>query len=337
MIGHPATQGNSKINQRLAHALVAPGRAGRLAILPGYIRPTTSRGVHHNATATKPCTYLSDNISGDVRVYNKDLTLGVDFASSSYGWGVLATGPFIYVGRNDGSGSLDTYLPCSDTFGTNIPGLGSGGAPFSIAGFRAAGKPGYAVNWPIGDIEYWATGSGVPVSKVDPNTPLPYFIDRDKHGNVWVTGWDSGFTGMVLDKCDKTITTCTTMEFFVGAFPGGVQVDKNDVVYVNDQYGTLYSYNCSGPCTLTGTFVYNNFSNPLDYTAIVLDCLNKNTIWGANIYVADGVNTCNSSNGLCGDAQSQSLPLSSATLGAATPQWDNAEPLGVARYRPDRP
>jgi len=333
LIGHPATQGNSQINQRLAHAMVAPGLAGRLAILRGYIRPNPSRGAHHDTVATRPCTYLDDNFSGDVRLYNKDLTLAVDFGSTAYGWGIYATNSTIFMGRNDGSGALDTYMPCTDTYVTTIPGLGTGGAPFSIAGFKAPGKPGYAVNWPNGDIEYWATGSGSPVSKVDPNTPLPYFIDRDTHGNVWITGWDPTFTNEILDKCDKTITTCTTMETILGGFPGGVQIDKNNVVYVNDQFGTLYSWDCSGPCTLTGTFVYSNGSNPLDYTAIALDCLNRNTIWGANIYLCND----NCSFGIAGDAQPQSIPLSSATLGTATAGWDNTEPLGIARYRPNKP
>ena len=342
VIGHPGATGGSLIRLS-SHALVAPGHAGQMAIMPGAARHAGG-GVRHDFTASSTCTYLTDNISGDVKVYNNNLTLGGDFASTSYGWGALATHSstnpgLIYLGKNDGSGSVDVYTHCTNSFVGSVTGLGDGGAAYGIAGFKGPGKHGYATDFPNDEIQYWATGSGTAVSKVDPLTGLPYFVEVDKHNKVWISGWDPGFTGQQIDRCSATITACKTMVFISGGFPGGVQVDSNDQLYVNDQYGTVYGYDCSSlvSCSFTGSFTYSNGSNPLDYTAIALDPLTKKTLWGANIYVNDGVNTCKSSNGLCGDAQSQSLPLSSATLGGATPQWDNAEPLGLARFKPDTP
>jgi hypothetical protein len=333
-MSHPGSAG---MTHSIVHALVAPGHMGQLAVMPGA--PRGLGGVHHDFTATQPCTYLTDNFFGDVRLYNKNRTLAGDFASSSYGWGAYAvktlTNTAVYLGRNDGSGSVDTYTACTNTMTGSITGEGLGGAAYGIAGFRGAGKPGYATDWPVGDIEYWATGTGTAVSKVDPLDPLPYFVEQDKHNKVWVSGYDASFGGEEVDMCSKTVGSCKQMVFISGGFPGDIQVDSNEQLYVNNQFGVLTSYDCSSltSCTQTGSFTYSNGSNPLDYTGTALDPLLKHTIWGANIYFC----TDGCSFGIAGDAQPQSLPLSSSTLGAATPGVDNTEPLGIARFKPDTP
>jgi hypothetical protein len=321
-------QGHGTVSQRMSHAFVAPGRAGQLAF---SIARNYSHGLQHDSTATAPCTYLSLNLTGDVVVYNNNLTQAGDFASSSYGWGAYATGSRVFLGTNNGTGNIDTFHPCTNTpMGASLTGLNAGGNPYSIAGFKnSIGHPqGYATDWPNDQIAYWATGSGTATAKVDPNIALPYFLDVDGQGRLYVVGYNSNFSGE-----NKTITSCTTLEFIAGGFPGGVQVNVNNNVYVNDQFGTIHEYGCAGTsCTTGPTFTYNNGSNPLDYTAIVIN-KNRTKIVGANIYLcSDGC-----SFGVAGDAQAQSLPLSSATLGASTPGIDNNEPLGVALWKADAP
>jgi hypothetical protein len=239
--------------------------------------------VHHDFVATRPCTYLTDNVSGDVFVYNKDLSLAGDFASASYGWGAAASPTTVYVARNDGSGDLDLYTPYTDHLTHTLVGVGTGGVGYSIT-FARGTKSVYATNWPVGDIEYWPNGSTTAVSVIDPNIALPYTVDADSPGNVWVVGYDASFSNELLDECTPDFTSCTTKATIAGGFPGGVQVDQNETVYVVDQFGTLYSYDCSSStCTLNGTFVYSNGSTTLDYTGLALAKYKKHVLWAANI------------------------------------------------------
>lgn len=326
VIDRPAPSSNGNAHSRFPNAMVAPGRAGRLAIL-STSRPAIRR-IHHDFVATRPCTYLSDNLSGDIRLYNKDLSLAGDFGTSQYGWGVYASNSAIYLGKNDGSGDLDLYTPCTNHFAHSLAGLGEGGFPYSITSSRTTHSV-YATDWTVGDIEYWPNGSTTAQSVSAPNL-LPYFLDADSAGNVYVAGFNSSLEESV-DECTPDFSSCTVKIIWPGGFPGGVQVDQNETVYLDDQNGTLDSFDCSGStCIFQSSFTYSNGTNPLDYTAIALDKYKKRLLWAANVY------SCGSSE-VCGDAQSQTLPLSGATLGASTPQWDDAELLGIARYKPDSP
>jgi hypothetical protein len=328
-IGEPSAANNAGAHSKFAHLAVAPGRAGKLAILNTF-RPRLHR-VHHDFVATRPCTYLSDNFSGDVRLYNKDLSLAGDFGTNMYGWGVYASNSAIYIGKNDGSGDLDVYTPCTNHFAHSLTGLGKGGFPYSIASSRTT-RSLYATDWPLGDIQYWPNGSTTAQSVTDPGDPFPYFIDVDSAGNVWISGYDYPGYEETVDECVPDFSSCTIQIVLPGGFPGGIQVDQNETVYIDDQTGTLRSFDCSSNyCNFTGSFVYNNGTNPVDYTALALDKYKKHLLWAANVY------SCGGSSSVCSDGQSQTLPLYSATLGASTPQWDNAELLGIARYKPDSP
>lgn len=339
VVGQPNTPSNS-LMRHSSHALVAPGHAGQAAIMPGAPRLAGSV-VHHDFTATTPCTYLTDNLSGDVKLYNHNRTLAGDFGSTTYGWGALATHSgtnpgLVYLGRNDGSGSADIYSPCTNSLVGSITGVGDGGAAYSLAGFKGPGHHGYASDFGGSyQIQYWATGTGTATLLADTNDSIVYFLDVDKHNKVWAVGYNAVTGDETADRCSATVTGCTTMIDIPGGFPGGIQLDSHDQAVLNNQFGVLTSYDCSSlsSCTLTGSFTYNNGTNPLDYTAIALDPLSKHVVWGANIYLC----TDGCSFGIGSDAQPQSLPLSSSSLLAATPAWDNSETLGVARFRPDTP
>lgn len=328
MIGQPATPTNVRAMSKSQHALALPGRFGKFIVPPGTPRAASHR-IHHDFVATRPCTYLSVNTTGDVLLYNKDLTQAGDFGSTSYGWGAVASANAIYLGRNDGSGDLDLYTPCTNHPTHTLTGLGDGGAPYGIAiarGTRAV----YATDWPSANIEYWPAGSTTATAVTDPNIAEPYFLDADQPGNVWVSGYDTTFSYENLDECTPDFSTCTVQAQIAGGFPGGVQVDQNETVYLNDQFGTLYSYDCSSStCSQNGSFTYDNGSTVVDYTALALDKYKKHLLWAANIYF------CGST--ICTNAQSQTVPLNTAVLGAATAGVTSAEALGVARYKPDTP
>src|SRR5579862_2164359 len=230
LIGNPSAASKSRVDLKRTHALVAPGRAGRVAIMPGTPRPASHRK-HHDFSATRPCTYLSDNISGDVRLYNRNLSQAGDFGTNAYGWGAYSNSIGVYFGRNDGSDSLDIYVNCTNHPGGTLTGLGIGGAPYGIGGRRAT-QTVYAVVWPNNVIEYWPSGGAVQ-SATDPNLGLAYNVDVDTVGHVWVVGYDTSFYTEELDECNSDLSSCTPKASIYGGFPGGVQVDRNETVYVN--------------------------------------------------------------------------------------------------------
>jgi hypothetical protein len=256
-----------------------------------------------------------------------------DFGTNAYGWGAYSNSIGVYFGRNDGSGSLDYYVNCTNHPGGTLTGLGIGGAAYGIGGRRAT-QTVYAVLWPENVIEYWPSGGAVQ-SGVDPNLALAYFVDVDTVGHVWLLGYSYPYgTYENIDECNGDLTGCQVKASIYGGFPGGIQVDRNETVYVNDQFGTLYSYDCSSStCYQNGSFTYNNGYNPQDYTGLALDPYGKHRLWAANIYTGG----CSGSFGVCTNAQPQSLPLSSAVLGTPTASWPNAEALGIARAPADRP
>jgi hypothetical protein len=150
-----------------------------------------------------------------------------------------------------------------------------------------------------------------------------YFIAVDSK-NAYITGYDTSGSDEIVDACSTTITGCTTIVTISGGFPGGVAIDQKGNLYVNNQFGTLYSYSgCPSACSLTGSFTYSNGSNPRDYTAIALDNKAKN-IWGANFYY------CSATVGVCTYAQRQSLPLSGAAFNGNTPEVTGDEAVGLA-------
>ena len=258
--GHANAASNGPMNGSARIALLSPRFGDRVALGSDAFRAAPS-GVQPKFSAKQPCVYVSDHHTGDVRVYNGIGKQVGDFNTSAYGWGVLATSTAVYIGRNDGTGSLDIYSPCSNTLIGSVTGLNNaGGKPLGIAGFTAAGKPGYATDLYNDDIEYWATGTGAAVSKVDPNTPAPAYLDVDKQGDLWVTGWDTNYANEIVDKCNKTITTCTTMITVVGGGPGGIQVvsySAGSDVFVADEYGVLHHYNCSfTSCAAVDSYTY---------------------------------------------------------------------------------
>jgi len=320
LMGAKAVPG--KANQQIArHPLAMAGARS-------WMRPDKKGG----------CIYVSDNLSGVVSVYAGKSPWGLQgtlTSASLYGWGVAAGGKkksaVVYIGTY--SDTIDFYTPCTGTTPTGSV-TGTGNYPYGIT--VAPNGNLYATSWPSNTTDYWTapvTNGEAASSGVDANQALTYFVDADKT-TTYLTGYNTSESAETVDGCSLTITGCATLVSIAGGFPGGSQIDSGGNLYVNNQYGTLYSYSgCPGACTSSGTFTYSNGTNPLDYTATALDKKAKN-LWGANIYY------CSSSYGLCGDGQSQSLPghsvAGSALNGTTTPALSNSEPLGIAVYKQDK-
>jgi hypothetical protein len=301
------------------HAVAVP-RANALIghTIPGIHTSWISNDAkkHHAA-----CIYVSMNLSGTVDIYKRNSPYTLKGTLSGGGWGVAVGGKPKMVWVGSPSNTISSYKPCTGTIATNTVTGVSGYDPYGMS-VDAAGTL-WATAWPSNTIEWWpAPVSGSPITAADTLQTESYFIDVDTSA-AYVAGYNSSGVEEV-DACTLTISSCSSAAQVSGGFPGGVQTDGAGNIYLNNQYGTLYSYSgCPSACTSSGSYTYSNGTNPLDYTAIALDAA-KHNLWGANIYY------CSSSYGLCGDGQAQSLPLSSATLGGATPGVNNDEALGIA-------
>jgi hypothetical protein len=321
------TQSAALGNVDLSHYQAVPGDAGRLIGRAPRAHPGHS-WVHPSPDTKSGCIYLSDNISEVVNIYSAKspyAQFGTLSSPSNYGWGVAANRKTVYVGTY--ADTIEEYTPCSATkLGTILTGS-SGGDPYGLAADDAGDV--YATVFPSSTVDIWSP-LGNHTTGTDSLQGAIFFIDlskNDKH--VYLSG-AVGSDTQTVDRCGPAITgTCKTVVTIQGGFPGGVQIDNKNNLYVNDQNGTLYSYTCVGAkCTATGSFTYSAGQPPFHYTAIALDRRAKN-LWAANFWGCAFLTNC-------ADAQSQSLPLSSAMFNGATmPDWEYATPLGVAIWRPD--
>jgi hypothetical protein len=101
--------------------------------------------------------------------------------------------------------------------------------------------------WPANTVANGAAPSG---TIVDPNLAYDYFIDVDPTGTyLYIDGLNASFTGYEAD----VYTGGTATEFFVPTFPGGIYVDGNGNVNVNDQEAyTVTQFTGGASPTATG-------------------------------------------------------------------------------------
>jgi hypothetical protein len=302
-----------RANDPIGHVVYNIGRS--------WVRP--------DKRAKASCIYLSLAFSGVIDIYSAKkpyVQTGQLTSSNGYGWGVAAyRKKVVYAATN--ANTIDFYTPCTGATPTGSVTTSGNGSPYGVS--VAPDGSLYATQWSSNTIDYWTapvTSGEAVTTATDPNMSAAAFINVDSK-NAYIVGWSYGGREIV-DACSTTITGCTTiitMDTIYGGFPGGVVSDDKGNLYVNNNYGALYSYSgCPSACSLTGSFVYNNGINAIGYTGIALDHKAKN-IWGANDYLCASCRI-----GIAGDAQRQSLPLSSAKFNGHTPGVNNDYGAGIA-------
>jgi hypothetical protein len=275
----------------------------------------------------KSCIYVSMNLSGAVDIYKGHSPYTLIGSLAGGGWGVAADTRTVYVGSP--SNVISFYHACNTATATgSVTGV-SGDEPYGMDVAPSGNL--YATAWPSSTIETWTapvTNGEAAVTATEPNITEAYFIDVDA-SNAYIVGYNSSSVEE-LDQCTTAIASCTSAAQISGGFPGGVESLGGGNVVVNNQYGILTEYSgCPSACTSSGTYTYSNGTNPLDYTQIVANRADT-SLWGANIYY------CSSSYGLCGDGQSQTLPIGSGTaLNGNTAAVSNDEALGITMVPKD--
>jgi hypothetical protein len=313
-----------------------PGKI--MAQLPANLhRPIESSYKHAVPNTTcYPYGYLSGNLTGKVYAFARPTSSTYTTLSAAsgqlYGWGVAADASTIYIGTD--IDTIDTVAPCGTSINRGVYHGNATGEPYGMDVNPATGCLA-ADEWATTTVDIFCAPGG-PGSGSGPVTDqlITYFIAFDRSGGLWAEGYNTAGSSEQTDKCPTGLpASCTPFAEISGGFPGGVAVDKNGNVIVNNQFGSINTYNSSG--TLLSTFTYSNGTNPLDYTAIRLSkggLANKEGhVWGANIYLCS---TC--SFGIGTNAQNQGYDPSTGTVGPLDPASgaiSNDEALGLALYQ----
>jgi hypothetical protein len=239
--------------------------------------------------------FLSANLSGNVDAY--DTTTGglIGECQGCGGWGLATDGKTgdIAMGAPGGvitvwhvTGSL--LVPYA-TLQLSSAGSNALGLTFDHAGNL------YATDYPNAEIDEFdaatiAAGGGSAARTY----PLPgfaeaYYLASDGP-NVLLDGWDGNGSFIVAelvikgrDGNLKLLQNLGSLSAGTG-FPGGLSIDKHQVLLVDNQYaGTVSTFARPWTGTATSTLAWGY--QPDDYTAIVLDQL-KDTLWAADVYSA---------------------------------------------------
>jgi hypothetical protein len=268
------------------------------------------------------------------------------------GWGLWAEHKpqLILAGHSGSPDRIDVYNPCMTARVASYK-TASHGPPESIAAFNGftLGPPNavFATEYQQYVID---CGSGPLLGTCSDSNLLgyPQYVAVDDASHVYVQGWDSGGAHDEVDQCtwtSPTLTGCTTCALITGGNPGGMAVDKDQHLIVNDQgTRTLYVYNTS-TCSSTNTPI----STPLPYspcfvtyvciaTAITLDRA-EDEIVGEYYYWWSGDSSCPSISKPCMQASEVGYDWSTGNFGlssaAATPFISNqVSGTGIAVWPP---
>lgn len=299
------------------------------AISAGTISPA---GTHDLPLSSCKVVYLSDPTTAKDLLYRM---VGTTFhtygplpqlPALDNGWGLWAakTDKRIFAGASGSPDTINVYKPC--TGGTPVTSYttNSQGPPESIAAVDHNG-PIFATEQGAYVIDCGTTSSLAACKDTNlAGTPQYVAVGDAKH--VYVQGYDSAGDDEV-DQCTYTsapsLTSCSTCALILygspplnGASPGGLAVDKNQHLIVNDQSKRgLYSYPAA-PCnnTAISTFTYSPVSGyNFLLTAITLDT-NENSIVGAGYYLNAGPG-CPNSNPACMQAREVVYNSATAAIG----------------------
>lgn len=313
-----------------AFAMLTGCMSGVQAPLPSNAVPqTAAEGARVARTDASSCYvfYLTDSISGAMTVYDGTTHKATTHIKSShlYKWGIAANATTIFAATD--SDGIDEYAPCGTTILKTLQGKGKGGSSGGAAMGVAALDDGtvFAGEFPNNLIDVFDPQGNDKVYK-EPNLSTVTYLATDTLGDVFVNGFANAKTE--VDECNQTFTTCTIMSAIKQTvYPGGLAVDAEQNLWVNDEAGKMYEYTyVSGYAEQAkgSPFKYHRAAQRDAYSAIAFD-RREQKLWASDIF------TCGSIT--CSKAQSITNPI--GKFGPVTkPNWTNAQSLGIAVFPP---
>ena len=274
-------------------------------------RPVLDSGAQPNVCNV---IYLSDNTTALDYIY-KGSAPYTAFTPSQMpavddGWGLYATKSLIYAGA--APNQINVYKPCGTQVGFTLTTLGAG-APVSIAADNANNV--YATELGQSTIDWFAGGVDTPGAYDTPRSPgLPFYLAVDNVGNVYTSGWDPTNSFEQIDICSPHMTTCAPCEAVPApSWPGGVALDRNQHLIVENQYGSIYVYNAG--CGTQASTVNYSPTNAFHFTAIALN-QPETKLWGDKIF---NVSQPGCATPYCMDGQAMGYNAATGVIGAILP------------------
>jgi hypothetical protein len=257
--------------------------------------------------------YASDNKTGNLDEFCEDgkpnaLVMTVPAAA---GWGLAVQPPQfghgnshqMAVGVTGGTISIYTNLP---TIGgapgsvLTLSGKGSGDNALGLCWDDLGGL--YATNWPRDTIDYFnaatvAAGGGpnntITTTTITEDFYLACDFAPDESGNsgyLMLSGYalgtpnmDSDVAWVKLPAGPDVVVLKLGNHKAISGFPGGLALDKNDHLLVNNEYGLLYDVGNKEPWNNKAKATCSWAFNPNDLTDIVFDETQKLEVWAADV------------------------------------------------------
>ena len=230
------------------------------------------------------------------------------------GLGLWATKDLIFAGASPNK--INVYKPCGSALGYSLTTAGYS-TPLSIAVDYSRNV--YATEYGTAVVDWFnPSGSDAPAAYDTPRAPgLPYYLAVDNAGNVYTAGWDPTNTFEQVDQCGPGMIGCHFCEAIPSpSWPGGMAVDGNQHLIVNNEYGSIsvFAAGCGAQLSYKD---YSPGSSPthFHFTDIVLD-ERENAIWGDKQF--DNPDTgCATT--FCVDAQAEHYNALLGHVGAIAP------------------
>jgi hypothetical protein len=261
----PTPAGQSGQKQMSSHRGFPAGKV--VAAIPNgqniVAHPSKVKSFMSPQVKITPVVYVSDFSAGTVSVFDQkgknQTAIGVisGLANPQGEWVQRASGDLYVV--QSGAALITGYHRGSTTSFISLNDSSVGAEAVSVA-FTPAGD-GYVAHLGSNIISHYAPGATTPTDTfTDTNASSTFFITADTSGELFITYFDSGGIGRV----DEIVAGTPTQLPITLSFPGGIQLDKNENLLVDDQlvpsistYAPPYSSVLSS-FTLTGDPV--NFS-----------------------------------------------------------------------------
>jgi hypothetical protein len=227
-------------------------------------------------------------------IYLSDATAGADYLYMSgspwdtytplpqlppadNGLGLYATRSIVYAGA--APNTINVYKPCNSALGFHLTTAGFG-PPESIAVDTSNNT--YATEAGSSTVDWFSGATDTATTDTARSPGLPSYLAVDNVGNVYTSGWDPTNTFQQIDICGPHMGPCSFCEAIpTPSWPGGVAIDQNQHIIVNNEIGSIWVYN-AGCGTLSSSYVYSASSSPthFHFTGITL-ATNETLIWGA--------------------------------------------------------